>query len=423
MFEAVAEPGRIWPALNAVCVDGQAPTLYLRGRGVGGSSAVNAQVTIRGLPSDYDRWAAQGCSSWGWDGVRSAFARVRERIPVERRPEAEWSTFDRSLAAACVDRGHPRCDSYETEGVLGVAVAGLTRRGGRRVSTNDAYLEIRGDVLVHRVIVENRRAIGVRTSDGNVMARHVVISAGAIHSPAILLRSGLDAVRPAIGRNLAEHPKVTVNLTVDQSVIDRDGDCPATGFILRWSSGVASCGEGDLQILPLNYNEAPGLVRVVTAVMEPFSCGKVTLASDDPAIDPRIEFRLLSDACDMVRIRLAAQELFALLNNDKVRAPTRTVTLDERGTAPGDLKDPAALDAWLKANVADYVHATGTCRMGAPNDPSSVVDPHCRFIGLEGLSVVDASIVPTIPRANTHLTAVMIAEKAASFLALTGASK
>ena len=426
LFEAVAEPGRIWPALNAVCADGQAPTLYLRGRGVGGSSAVNAQVAIRGLPSDYDRWAAQGCSGWGWDGVRSAFARVSERIPVERRPEAEWSAPDLSLIAACVDRGHLRCDSYETEGVLGVAPAGLTRHEGRRVSTNDAYLEpararsnleIRGDVLVDRVIVENRRATGVRTSDGNVTARHVVISAGAIHSPAILLRSGLGAVRPAIGRNLAEHPRVMASLTVDQNVIERDGDCPATGFILRWSSGVASCGEGDLQILPLNRTETPGLTRVLAAVMEPFSRGVITLASDDPAIDPRIEFRLLSDARDMMRIRLAAQELFALVNNDKVRAITRAVALDERGTTLADLKNPAALDAWLMANVADYVHATGTCRMGAPNDPSSVVDPNCRFIGIEGLSVVDASIIPTIPRANTHLTAVMIAEKAASFLA------
>jgi len=130
VFAAVSEPGRIWPALTAVCADGQAPTPYLRGRGVGGSSAVNAQVAIRGLFSDYDRWETQGCNGWGWDGIRAAFERVAERIPAERRPEAEWSTFDRRLLAACVDRGHRRCNSYETEGVIGVAPAGLTRRGG-----------------------------------------------------------------------------------------------------------------------------------------------------------------------------------------------------------------------------------------------------------------------------------------------------
>jgi len=133
LFAAVGEPGRIWPALTAVRADGQTPTLYLRGRGVGGSSAVNAQFAIRGLPSDYDRWAAQGCTGWGWDGVSAAFERVAEHIPAERRPEAEWSTFDRRLLAACVERGHPRCDSYETEGVLGIAPAGLTRRDGRRL--------------------------------------------------------------------------------------------------------------------------------------------------------------------------------------------------------------------------------------------------------------------------------------------------
>lgn len=426
VFAAIAEPGRIWPALTAVCADGQAPTLYLRGRGVGGSSAVNAQVAIRGLPSDYDRWAAQGCTGWGWDGVRDAFERVAERIPIERRPEAEWSTLDRRLLAACVERGHPRCDSYETEGILGVAPVGLTRRAGRRVSTNDAYLEaargqpnleIRGGVLAHRVLLEHGRATGVRTSDGDVAARHVALSAGAIHSPAILLRSGLDSLRPGIGRNLAEHPKVWANLQLAPGIVDEGSDTPGTGFILRWSSGVAGCSEGDLQILSLNHDPVdPNLVRVLAAVMEPFSRGVVTLVSDDPEVDPRVEFRLLSDTRDVERMRLAAQELLALVGSDVVRAVTSKVTLDETGTTPDDVADPAALNAWLRANVSDYVHACGSCRMGSPEDPSSVVDPSCRFIGVDNLSVVDASVIPVIPRANTHLTAVMIAERAVSFL-------
>ncbi len=425
-YAAIGEPGRIWPALSAVCVEGQAPIPYLRGRGVGGSSAVNAQVAIRGLPADYNRWATLGCTGWGWDGVRAAFARVSERIPAERHPEAEWSTIDRRLIAACVDRGHPRCDSYESEGVLGAAPAGLTRRNGRRVSTNDAYLEparsrsnleIRGDVLVDRVVVENGRAVGVRTSDGVVKARHFVVSAGAIHSPAILLRSGLGAIRPGIGRNLGEHPRFWAGLTVDSGVIDHDGDTPSTGFILRWSSGLPGCGEGDLQILPLNHTDpsAPNLVRIMAAVMEPFSSGSLTLASDDPTVDPRVEFNLLSDPRDMARIRMVARELFALLGNDAVRSIARSITADDRGTTPDDLKDDRALDAWLRANVSDYVHATGTCRMGSPDNPDSVVDPRCRFIGVEGLSVVDASIIPVIPRANTHLTSVMIGERAATF--------
>jgi choline dehydrogenase-like flavoprotein len=150
--------------------------------------------------------------------------------------------------------------------------------------------------------------------------------------------------------------------------------------------------------------------------MEPFSRGAVTLVSDDPMVDPRIEFRLLSDARNAVRMRFAAQELFAVLGHEAVRAITGAVMLDERGTTPDNLADPVALDAWLRATVSDYVHAGGSCKMGSPDDPSSVVDPSCRFIGVDNLFVVDASIMPTIPRTNTHLTAVMIAERAASFL-------
>ncbi len=427
LWGATAEPGRIWPALTAVCADGQAATPYLRGRGVGGSSAVNAQLAIRGLPSDYDRWAVQGCDGWGWDHVRGAFERVAKYIPAERRPEDEWSTFDQRLAAACVERGHRRCDSYESEGVLGLAPAGLTRRDGRRVSTNDAYLEpargrsnleIRGDVLVERVLIEHERARGVRTLDGDLSARHVVVSAGAIHSPAILLRSGCGTTRRGVGQNLAEHPKVIATLEVDPSIPAGDGDTPSTGFVLRWSSGLAGCGEADLQILPLNHTEpdATGRIAVLAAVMEPFSLGAVTLASDDPVVDPHVEFRLLSDPRDAARMRVAAQELFAVLGDPAVRALADTVTLDENGTTPDDLTEHAALDSWLREAVSDYVHACGSCKMGSADDPSAVVDPRCRFIGVEDLSVVDASVIPKIPRANTHLTAVMIAERAASFL-------
>jgi choline dehydrogenase-like flavoprotein len=394
---------------------------------VGGSSAVNAQFAIRGLPSDYDRWAAQGCNGWGWEGVRGAFERVAERIPAERRPEAEWSTFDRRLLAACLERGHPRCDSYETEGILGIAPAGLTRRNGQRVSTNDAYLEpargrpnleIRGDVLVDRILLQHGRATGARTLDGDVRARRVVVSAGAIHSPAILLRSGLGRMRPSIGRNLAEHPKIWAILRLARGVVDSDGDTASIGFILRWSSGVAGCGEADLQIGALNHAEpnAPEVIRVIAAVMEPFSRGAVTLVSDDPTVDPCVEFRLLSDARDAMRMRLAARELFALLRNEGVRAITSALTLDDNGTAPNDLTDPAALDAWLRPAVSDYMHACGSCKMGSPDDPSSVVDSSCRFIGVENLFVVNASIMPVIPRANTHLTSVMIAERAACSL-------
>ena len=256
------------------------------------------------------------------------------------------------------------------------------------------------------------------TTDGDLAARQVVVSAGAIHSPAILLRSGCGERRSGVGANLAEHPMVLGMLDLHPGVIDRDGDTPSTGFILRWSSGVEGCGEGDLQIAPLNHNdpEVAGRILVLVAVMEPFSRGAVTLASDDPEVDPRIDFRLLSDSRDEARMRLATQELFTLLQHAAIGAISGPAFLDENGTTLADVAGERAFDAWFASSVRDYVHACGTCKMGSPDDPSAVVDPRCRFIGVENLAVVDASVAPIIPRANTHLTAVMIAERAAAFL-------
>jgi choline dehydrogenase-like flavoprotein len=251
------------------------------------------------------------------------------------------------------------------------------------------------------------------------MADQVVVCAGAIHSPAILLRSGLGAARPGLGQNLMEHARAAAIVALTEAATERDAASPSTGCFLRLSSGLAGCGEGDLQILPLNHTDptAPGAIMLLAAVMEPFSRGAVTLASDDPQIDPRVEFRLLSDPRDAARLRIAVREMFALLDQPVLRAIIQAIVLDAEGTTPAALADNAALDRWLTGAVGDYVHAAGTCAMGAADDPAAVVDPRCRFIGVDGLYVADASVIPIIPRANTHLTAVMIAEKVAGFIA------
>ena len=426
LYAGMFEPGRFWPGLMGVCVEGQAPKLYCRGRGVGGSSAVNAQVAIRGLPQDYDQWAAMQCPGWDWRGVAPAFETVAACIPAERTPMEQWSPLDRALYAAAVRRGHAAVPGYEKPGEVGVSPVGLTRAEGVRVSTNDAYLEpargrpnleIRGDTLVDRIILQHGRAVGVNTSRGEIRAPRVVICAGAIHSPAILLRSGLGKIRAGVGQNLAEHAITSADVRL------RPGNTlpasPSTGGLLRLSSGAAGSGEGDLQILALNHIDPANSEAVLLAacLMQPFSRGAVRLVSDDPEIDPFIAFRLLSDPRDLPRLRFATRELFALLDDGPVSALVAEVKWDDAATTAQDLADDATLDAWLRVNTKDYVHACGTCRMGSPDDPAAVVDAQCRFIGVEGLWVVDASVIPIIPRANTHLTAVMLAEKAAGFFA------
>ena len=215
-FSAVFEPGRIWPNLLARRAEGQDETVYVRGRGAGGSSSVNALCAIRGTDDDYRRWADElGCPGWGWAEMLDAFLRVEDDvdyggdglhgkggpIPLSRLPLDTLAPLDGALREAMADLGYPVSDDYHALGATGVSRVALTLRDGRRVSTNDAYLEpargrtnleVRGDVLVDRILFDGQRATGVRGATGEeIGGREVIVCAGAIHSPAILLRSGV----------------------------------------------------------------------------------------------------------------------------------------------------------------------------------------------------------------------------------------
>ena len=420
LFEALGLPGRLWPALSATRTPVQAPALYARGRGVGGSSAVNAMGAIRGVPEDYDRWQARGASGWSWAAVGPAFELVDGMIPTSQVPEDEWGSVSLAFRDAAIALGHPFCPDYHAAAALGVSGLRLTRANGRRVSTNDAYLEpardrpnltVRGSALVSRVEVEQRRAVGVLTAGEEIEAGEVIVAGGAIHSPALLLRSGLD--RPGVGANLADHPFVGALLALKEPA---DANRPVFTTVLRYSSGLG--GDADMQMLAFNHlgaaRERLLLGQVAVALMEPHSTGTVRLASDDPEVDPLVEFNMLSDGRDMERMVHGIRHLNRLVHHPVISAIADSVVLDEQGTSFEDVADDGALREWLVRRVNDYVHACGTCRMGPADDPMAVVDPTCRYIGIEQLRVVDASVMPSIPRANTHLTTVMIAEKVAA---------
>jgi choline dehydrogenase-like flavoprotein len=230
-FAAITEPGRIWPDLVATRAAEQTPTTYVRGLGAGGSSSVNAMGAIRGTVDDYERWAAElGCAGWGWPEMLAMFLKVEDDadyggdglhgrggpIPLWRVPPDELAPLSVALRAALSDLGHPICDDYHAPDATGISRWALTMRDRRRVSTNDAYLDssrarpnlaVRGNALVDRVALAGRRAVGVRLADGtDIAGREVIVSAGAIHSPAILLRSGIGADnRLPVGANLKDH--------------------------------------------------------------------------------------------------------------------------------------------------------------------------------------------------------------------------
>jgi 5-(hydroxymethyl)furfural/furfural oxidase len=441
-FDALTEPGRIWPDLVATRAAHQSESLYVRGRGVGGSSSVNALAAIRGVPDDYDRWVEEfGCTGWGWTEMLDAFMTIEDDvdyggdgvhgrggpIPLSRLALETDAPFDAAMRTAMAELGYPVSDDYHALGATGISRWALTLRNGRRVSTNDAYLEparsrpnlsVRGDVLIDRVLVDGRRAVGVRTAGGEeIVAGHVVVSAGAIHSPAILLRSGIgvDDGLP-VGANLKDHastPGFEVALT--NRGRKRSSNEPVMRSMLRYTSELADAGPNDMQIVWFNAVGPSGDVsavsgaRLIGSVMRVFSGGEVRLRSTDPFEQPIVEFNMLSDPRDLTRLRDAVRRMIDIVHHPAVVSVSEGVVA--LTTPIAELDSDAAIDEWLRATVNDYVHAIGTCRMGQRGDPAAVVDLDCNVIGYDGLRVCDASVMPDLPRANTHLTTVALAER------------
>lgn len=377
---ALEEPGRTFPRLLASRTAGGSATLYRRGRGVGGSSSVNAMVARRGDPALY--------RSWGWEDADAAWDAVQ--IPEDEVAEDELGPVDRALLAAAPDAQRVR----------------LTRRAGRRVTSAEAMLwpargrsnlTVRADTLVDRLVFENRRAVGVLLSDGTVVgADRVVLCAGAIHSPAILLRSGVDG--HGVGSGLQDHPAAAFTLQLRSTAIPEPPGV-IIGALLR---------RGDLQFLPMNHlgSGAPGLGLLMVALMRPLGrAGSVTLRSSDPSIEPVVDFALLEHPADREHLVAGVRQALELLRSPAFDEIVESAYIDALGTSVSALTDDDAIEGWLASSTADYVHASSSCAMG------TVVDDDGAVFGYEGIHVCDASVFPSIPDANTHLPTTMLAER------------
>jgi choline dehydrogenase-like flavoprotein len=440
-FRALMEPGRSWADLVATRSEGQGPTQYWRGRGVGGSSAINAMGAIRGSPEDYQRWADRfGCVGWGWPEMLGAFLRAEDDVdyggdawhgtggPLPLcRDDVSSRPFDAHVRAALTELGYPCSDDYHAAGATGVSRWAFTLRDGVRVSTNDAYLEpargrpnltVRGDQLVDRVLVDGYRAVGVRTAGGDeIEAAEVIVCAGAIHSPAILLRSGIGVADGlAVGKNLKDHAATPgFEVTLNEAGRAHTSAGPVMSSLLRYTSDLVDGGPNDMQIVWFNPvgpdDDGRTGARLIGAVMRVFSHGEVRLRSADPGEQPSVEFRMLSDHRDLIRLRDAVRRIITIVHHPAIEAISDGVLAGDRPIDELDTND--TIDDWLLANVNDYVHAVGTCRMGPPQAASTVVDTDCQVIGYQGLRVCDASVMPDLPNANTHLTTVALAERLA----------
>lgn len=471
IIDPVRQAAYLWPALRARRARGQEPALYERGRGLGGSSAINATIAHRPMLEDFDLWAEQGCAGWSGEELLPALNRLendldfgdapyhgnRGPVTIYRPPVPLWGKVSQAVLHAGLDLGYPWCPDLNAPGSTGISAAPVNRTPDGRVSTNDAYLErargrpnltILGEALVDRVLFDGTRATGVRVWRGGAWTactgREIILSAGSVFSPAILVRSGIGPAEDVrslgiplvrdlpVGHNLSDHAAVALRLELRPEARGRSRDEWFLNCYIRYTSGLAGAGENDMVISSRNvagYDDA-GLAIGAIGVnqWQSFSRGVLRVVDPDPLAMPEIDERLLSDERDLVRMRDGARRLFQFARHPAVRAISERISLGpgfSAGPLPSiaEITDDRALDAWLLAAVRDVYHLVGTCRMGAPDDPRSVVDPECRVLGVQGLRVVDGSIMPDVPRANTNLTCIAIAEHMAARLRTQGSAR
>jgi choline dehydrogenase len=427
-----------------------------RGRVVGGSSALNAGSFIRGTRHDFDAWAAAGNPLWSYDAVLPAFRRSESDgefgdraahgadgpVPVRRVPDAH--PLADAFAVAAAQLGHPEePDKNSGDGPPGYGPVPLNVVDGVRVNTAMAYLSprrdlpgltVRGGVRVLRVVVEAGRAVGVQTPDGVLRAGEVVLSAGAVGSPHLLLLSGIgpaDELRragiavvsdvPGVGRDFSDHPNVYVAFLPARPLPPPTGGLPLSGVLHATSAG--SDVPGDLEVLPwlTPFSRITGAppgphpeeLLVGVGLQRPESRGRLALDGADPLRLPRPAYRYLEADADRRRLREGVR-----LAADLLRSRALAPLVAGRTTLPDAvLAADAELDAWVAGHLATAVHLSGSARMGPDDDPGAVVDQELRVRGVAGLRVVDTSVMPQVTSRGPAATAVMIGERAAELMA------
>ena len=485
--------------------DGGAPLKqrkFEQAKVMGGGSSINGQFALRGLPGDFAEWRAMGLEGWSFDDVLPYFKKLERdndfegplhgkegRIPIRRVFEDRWPGFTTAVHQALQAEGFPVKEDLNGDFGDGCFPMTLSNQYDRRVSTAVGYLDsatrrrpnlrILSETVVTGLQMEGRKVTGVRaTSSGGSEQRfdagEVILSAGAAHSPALLMRAGIGpadhlksvgvavvADLPGVGGNLLEHPSISLAMHMKPEARLPEGRRRHIFMGLRYSSHLGDCPQGDMFLLPGNragwHPLGKQLGTFILTVHKSYSQGLLRLKSASPADEPIVAMNLASDPRDLRRLMdgmrlmqrvLAQPALKNAINfwfpagySDRVRAlaiPTlrnylttgMAARLIELSSWTRDLvyrkklnpgidcdrlgRDDDYLTQWIADNVWPSWHISGTCRMGRGDDPAAVVDAKCRVRGIGGLRVVDASVMPTIVSANTNISTIMIGEKIAA---------
>ena len=447
--------------LSAEAVPGRT-ILYPRGRVIGGSSAVNAAIALRGVPADYDEWAALGNDAWSWADVLPYFRRLEDDrggseevhgrggpVAIDRWRREELIPTQLAFLDVCRRLGFDEVADHNHPQATGVGPFPQNRRGRLRLSTAITYLlpardrqnlTVRPHCLVDRVLVEDDRLLGLEFAAGgkceSAYARRITIAAGAIGTPAILLRSGIgpkEAVLglgiepvvdlPGVGANLIDHPVTRLLL------VPKPGSCdletPLAQVVLRYTAP-GSNEFNDMQQVIFSHVDvariggeqavkavgAPLAIGLPVALERPHSRGRLSLASRDPHVHPLVELNYTADPEDLRRLVEGVRLAWQVAHEPELARHVERIALLSDETMGSD----EALRTYVRATVATQFHPCGTARMGPTGDPMAVIDQYCRVRAIPNLRVADASIMPTIPRANINLTCIMIGEHVADWM-------
>jgi 5-(hydroxymethyl)furfural/furfural oxidase len=481
---------------------GRKPFFFHQGRVMGGGSSVNGQVALRGAPADFDGWAEAGATGWDWASVLPYFRKLETDqdftdqlhgatgpITIRRIPRNQWDAFTDSVADLWERDGHGYVEDMNGAFSEGYAPLPTSNDGTARRSTANGHLDaaarkranlrLMPETSVRRILFDGRRAIGVEVEQAGevqqILGDRVIISAGALHSPYLLMHSGIGpaahlaefgipliADRPGVGSNLQDHPLISVSAYLppnarDKKVIRRNYT------YLRYSSGEAGCDPADMIMMAVCQSmwHAVGerIGTLSTYISLPHSRGTVRLGSARVGEQPVVDFNWLDDERDRKRLTAAflrmgrmfatapvtqfALDPFPSSFSERVAsisrptglnavltgiaaklldsaAPVRRMLIErvisEAPSLSSLLADPRAAEDYVCSAVRSAWHPSCTCRMGRIDDPQAVTDAHGAVIGVEGLYVADASIMPRVTRTNTNLPSIMIGERVADLL-------
>ena len=482
---------------------------YEQARILGGGSSINGQLANRGAPTDYDEWEARGAKGWNWDAVLPYFKKVERdmdfegpyhgregRIPVRRIFPDLWPEHAKAVAEAFKEAGWDYILDQNAEWKDGYFPITISNAFERRVSAAIGYLDpgtrlrenltISTDTVATGLVFEGHCCVGVKATvsgqPGEFRGKEIILSSGAIHSPAHLMRAGIGpaghlrdlgidvrVALPGVGQRLQDHPAAAVAAFLKPHArIIHDYSRRHIYTALRYSSNLPGIPAGDMMTVVTNktswHRVGEQIGSFIVTVYKTYSeNGEVKLRSASPNDEPSVDFNLLSDQRDLERMmdgirRFSAMHLTPIMQtvttdpfpasySDKVRqvglhsrknklitdvlgrfldgpAALRSYlirTLVMEGVTLHDmLTDDDALEAFVRKASVGVWHASCTCRMGADDDPMAVTNAAGRVRGVDGLRVVDASVFPVVPCANTNFPVLMTAEKIADAI-LAGA--